>query len=196
MASFRYAAAAAMMAVMLVVVGAPPARAQPPLNEPPPPSQNELRRTYPRVKLIYYTGWEGNSWKEIRYFDLDQWTPGTDVIITAEWARRDSRVSPGATAPGERGGSRPFHPQQARRPAYRTWKVEYVDGLDKGESHLFVGGAGLQQKGMMIYGDDDFLALLNIPTSGWHELGQAARAYRYRDLPLSAVSPSDTQNRR
>lgn len=195
MAGFRYATIAVVMAVLLVVVDGRSAAAQPPSNDPPPPSQNDFRRTYPRVKLIYYTGWEGKTWKEIRYFDLDQWTPGTDVIITAQWAERgtgDGQVSPGATAPGERQSNRPFYLRQARRSAYRTWTVEYVDGLEEGESHLFVGGAGLQKKGMMIYGDDDFLALLNIPTSGWHELGQAARLFRYRDLPSPVVSPSDT----
>jgi len=133
---------------------------------------------YPVVRLIYYAGYEGHVWKEVALLHLEDWTPQKDVVITSRWIERSGLPVPGAKSPRGLRNVDPFKRRYAYVPIRRVWEVEYADAATEGESHLFVNAPGLPRIRAEILDAHDVLAYLHVPSSGWHQLGQPARAYR------------------
>ena len=46
-----------------------------------------------------------------------------------------------------------------------------------------------------IYGPEDVIAFIYLPHAGWHQLGHAARAFRYRHVPRNPDPPPQTRDR-
>lgn len=166
-----------------------PAPAQPPGPGPQSADSAAALPGFPVVQLIYYAGWEGDGWEENAYFELDEWTPQKDVVITAKWIQPNGLTAPGARAPGESPQENLRARKRALIPTHRAWTVQYVDALLEGESHLFIRAVGLPKVNHRLYGPEEVISYLHTP-DGWQQLGVAAQAYRHWQLYESKQQPA------
>jgi hypothetical protein len=143
---------------------------------------------FPRVRLVYYAGREGNGSKEAVIVDLTEWTPDKDVYIEYGWNDPEDDDTQSQEEPAERDYSLPA-------PRQRVWKVRYEAAGTQGKSRVFVSGFGSVGKAR-IYFDGDFISFIFLGGTGWYELGAEGRLVRYlqsRRPQTTAPTPTRSQ---
>jgi hypothetical protein len=143
--------------------------------QPTPPANNPQANTVPRVRITYYVEGETPGWKERFSFDLTEWTPEKDVIITQSWKDDDLVTLRGTRTQVFRTPKR--YSEGFRTARSSTWKIEYVEAGVEDSSRVIIEGFGGRYTSK-IYGPDDSISLLKIPNLGWQELGLPARLAR------------------
>lgn len=143
----------------------------PPAGGTQPPTQT-VDDLFPRAKLVYYVLREGRGWKEVEFFDLTEWTIEKDVYLDYGWTEVVKPTQRPLLPSGERDYSLPETPR-------RIWRIRYEAAATEGQSRLFITGIQARNGQTRIYSDDDFVSFIQIPDTGWYELGADARFMRY-----------------
>lgn len=171
------------------------------------PSNNPTGPSFPQVKLTYYVGEEGDrgeGYKQVRRFDLDEWTPGTSVRITAHWESYPDYNAPYVRR-SHRGHVISGYSYRMRRQL--NWQVTYLTPEQTNEAaaqqeekaepaeseigppQLLVGGPGFADIVLPITHAGESFVLLHIATSGWHRLGASPPPQQPQTAPAAPVAP-------